>query len=73
MVKSLNTMAMSKFFSAKPTRSRFTTSISLSVTTKNGVSIRSTRQFTVGSTKLEVLYGTPGKASSRNGISNSSS
>ena len=69
----LKTMARSKFFSEKPTRSRDTMLTSARVMQVKGISVSSTKQLTVGISLTAVLCGTPSNISSRKGTSNSRS
>ena len=57
LVKSLKTMAMSKFLRLNPTLSRLTTSMSQMDTTQKGISVNSTRQLTVGMMNTADLIG----------------
>mmetsp|Transcript_26062 Transcript_26062/g.44839 ORF Transcript_26062/g.44839 Transcript_26062/m.44839 type:complete len:214 (+) Transcript_26062:39-680(+) len=52
-------------------RSKWAISTSSMVSTKKGVSMRSTRQYRVGMRNTDVLNGTPWNPMSRNGVSNS--
>ena len=67
--KSLNIMTKSKFLRPNCTRSRCAISISAKVTTKNGVSVKLTRQSVDGNSKTFDRKGTPLKPKFRNGIS----
>ena len=62
---------MSKLRRLKPTRSMLTRFTSDRVMTVKGISVSSTRQFTVGMMKQDWRWGTPWNPSSRKGTSNS--
>lgn len=70
-VKSEKMKTRSKFFKPNWTRSRCAISTSARVMTRNGGSVRCTRQSVVGCKSTFVRKGTPLKPSSRNGTSTS--
>ena len=70
-MKSLKMKTRSNCLSPYCTRSRDAISISESVTTKNGGSVRWTRHSVVGCNRAAMREGTPSKDNSRKGMSNS--
>ena len=70
-VKSVKTITMSKFLRPYCTRSRWATSISDRVRTRNGGSVRNTSVSVVGWRSTFARCGTPMKPSSRKGMSTS--